>query len=268
MKTNNLSVTIIGCGWLGMPLAQLLIEQKNTVFGSVRNSERIEELRLVGIEPFIIDLEKSTEIPTEIAKSTSTLIITLPPIDRKNPARYARILEDLLRQFSDDTHVVFTSSTGIYPEETGNFEESFQFSSEQESTVLHRAEDAIRGSGKAHTIFRLGGLIGPKRHPIRFLQGRRRLKNPKGSINFVHQGDCLRAIMQAIDDRQLIGTFNLVFPSHPSRETYYDDAAKHYGFQAPEFEANEKIDRIISSEKVQADFNFQFEFRIDCFPEL
>lgn len=268
MKSNNLSLTIIGCGWLGIPLGKTLVQQGHTVFGSVRNEERSSELESVGIEPFVLDLEKSTKIPKSILTSTSVLVITLPPIDRQNPTHYPKLLTELLAQFSDETQVIFTSSTGIYPEESGIYDEDFQFSNQQESSVLPLAESAIRSSEKAYTIFRLGGLIGPNRHPIRFLQGRKRVKNPDGAINFVHQGDCLRSIIHVIDNQKSNEVFNLVYPYRPSRISYYTNAAKHYGFEEPEFETGPKIDRIISSEKVKSLLNFQFEFPIDSFPEL
>jgi nucleoside-diphosphate-sugar epimerase len=178
------------------------------------------------------------------------------------------MLQEILNQFSNETRVIFTSSTGIYPKDASNYDESFEFTSEQDSTVLNVAENAIRQSGKSHVIFRLGGLIGPNRHPIRFLQGRKNVKNPDGPINFVHQGDCVRAILQTIADTSLTGTFNLVYPDHPSRQNYYVSAAKHYNFEVPHFEEAEAINRLISSGKIMSKLQFEFEFPIDNFPKL
>ena len=268
METTDLSATIIGCGWLGLALGKKLVEKGYLVNGSVRTKEGFGALESAGIKPFELDLEKSTDIPTSISMHERLLIISIPPIDRKKPSRYENMLQEVLNQFSNQTRVIFTSSTGIYPKVAGNYHEDFKFSSEQDSTILNIAENAIRQSSMPHVIFRLGGLIGPNRHPIRFLKGRKHVKNPNGPINFVQQGDCVRAILQTIDEATVTGTFNLVHPNHPSRKNYYTNAAKHYDFETPDFEESEAVDRLVSSEKIMRKLKFEFEFPIDNFPSL
>lgn len=268
MERNDLSVTIIGCGWLGLPLGKELVEKGYTVNGSVRQSSGFAALEEVGIKPFALDLEESTDIPTSISMRERILVISIPPVDRKNPKRYKQMLQEVLNQFSDQTKVIFTSSTGIYPKDASNYAEDFHFSDEQESTALNIAENVIRNSKKTSVIFRLGGLIGPNRHPIRFLQGRNGVKNPEGPINFVHQGDCIRALLLAIENTAVSGTFNLVYPEHPTRKEYYLEAASHYAITPPNFIEEEAIKRLISSEKIQQDLQFEFQFPITDFPEL
>lgn len=268
MKKKDLSATIIGCGWLGLALGKKLVEKGYSVNGSVRKTEGFAALESAGISPFQLDLEKSTDVPTSISMSERILIISIPPIDRKKPKRYESMLQDVLNQFSDNTRVIFTSSTGIYPKTSENYTEDFTFTEKQESTVLNVAEEVIRQSEKPHVIFRLGGLIGPDRHPIRFLQGRKGAKNPHGPINFVQQGDCVRALLLSIEDTEVSGTFNLVFPNHPTRKDYYLEAAKFYNLDAPNFNEEEATERLISSEKISRDVNFEFKFPIDVFPNL
>ena len=94
------------------------------------------------------------------------------------------------------------------------------------------------------------------------------MKDPNGSINFVHQGDCIRAITKAVENNEMQGTFNLVYPSNPTRKNYYVSAANHYGLDAPSFSDDVSINRVISSEKIVRDVNFHFLFPIDHFPEL
>jgi nucleoside-diphosphate-sugar epimerase len=264
----NLSVTIIGCGWLGLPLGKELSKNGYVVHGSVRNERKFDSLREANIKPFLFDLERSPELPEGIVEITETLIICAPPLFKNEPHHYREALDELLGQFSEEVVVIFTSSTGIYPKVAGNFVESFEFNSEQDSTVLLIAENAILHSKNEHVIFRLGGLVGPNRHPIRYLQGRTNVKNPDGPINFVHQGDCIRAISEAIANGTMRGTFNLVYPSYPSRKNYYTEAANHYGLVPPTFSQEVSIQRTISSEKIIRDFSFLFEFPIDKFPEL
>lgn len=268
MKSKNLSVTIIGCGWLGVPLGKELVNQGYVVHGSVRSETGFDRLNNVQISPFTLDLERSSQISNEIANSTEVLVISVPPLYRKEPKKYQDTLTGLLDQFSDETLVIFTSSTGIYPKVAGNFTESFEFNSLQDSTVLNLAEETIRQSKKEHVIFRLGGLMGPDRHPIRFLKGRKNVKDPDGPINFVHQGDCVRAIIESIVNKGVRGTFNLVNPNHPTRKEYYFEAAEHYDLEAPIFAKEDSVQRLISSDKIIKEFSFEFEFPIDNYPQL
>ena len=263
-----MSITIIGCGWLGFPLGKELVNQGYLVRGSTRKEAGFEKLTDAGIDAFLQDLELSVLIPQKVLKSTEILIISIPPLHRSVPKKYEAILKQLLDQFSKETLVIFTSSTGIYPKLSGNFVESFKFNSLQDSTVLNLSEEVIRQSKKEHVIFRLGGLIGPNRHPIRFLQARRNVKNPDGPINFVHQGDCILAIVEAIENTEMRGTFNLVYPDHPTRKDYYFAAAEHYNLEAPVFSAEDSTQCLISSSKIIDEFSFEFKFPIDNYPQL
>lgn len=268
MKTNDLSITLIGCGWLGVPLGKALVGLGHDVHGSVRTESGFENLVAAGIQPFVLDLEQSCRVPKKIAAKTNVLIITLPPIDPKHPERFEGMLRELIGQFSKETRILFTSSTGIYPKEAGDYAEDFAFNAQQDSTILNRVEGVIRTSKRAHVIFRLGGLMGPNRHPIRFLQGRNGVKNPHGPIHFVHQGDVIRAVLMCVENAEISGTFNVVFPDQPTRKTYYERAAKHYKFEAPIFEESDAIERKISAQKIQETTGFSFDFPIDTFPKL
>lgn len=265
---NDLSTTIIGCGWLGKAFGEALAQKGISVYGSVRNESGFSSLTQLGIQPFELDLKESVSVPQEICESTQNLVITLPPLHRDEPMRYHEKLVALLGQFSDDVHVIFTSSTGIYPDQEGVYDESFIFPSDQDSSILNVAENAIRENVTSHVILRLGGLIGPNRHPIRFLQGRSEVKNPWGIINFVHQGDCVRAMLSMIENKETTGTFNLVFPNYPQRKNYYTSAAHHYDLPAPTFSDEAPNKRIISSQKITQQLDFEFKFPIDHFPEL
>ena len=48
------SVSIMGCGWLGFPLAEYLIKKKYSVKGSTTSAEKIDKLLAAGIDAFII----------------------------------------------------------------------------------------------------------------------------------------------------------------------------------------------------------------------
>ena len=54
-------ISILGCGWLGMPLAKSLLEKGFSVKGSTTSLEKISAIQSNGIQPFQIELSE-TEI--------------------------------------------------------------------------------------------------------------------------------------------------------------------------------------------------------------
>ncbi|MEO0901041.1 MAG: NAD(P)-binding domain-containing protein, partial [Bacteroidota bacterium] len=53
----NKSIGVLGCGWLGFPLAQKLVEQGYEVHGSTTSPEKLNLLQSKGIEPYRIALQ-------------------------------------------------------------------------------------------------------------------------------------------------------------------------------------------------------------------
>ena len=58
---SQLKIAIIGCGWLGLPLAKKLIKENFIVKGSTTSKEKISVLKTEKIEPFLIDLNKNSD---------------------------------------------------------------------------------------------------------------------------------------------------------------------------------------------------------------
>ena len=57
-------ISIIGCGWLGMPLAKRLAND-NFVMATTRNADKVEELKKAGIGTVYIASD-SWNLPHEI----------------------------------------------------------------------------------------------------------------------------------------------------------------------------------------------------------
>ena len=74
-------ISILGCGWLGLPLAKTLIEKGNSVKGSTTSIEKIIILKELEIEPYTISLS-ANEIKGNINSfldQSEVLIINIPP---------------------------------------------------------------------------------------------------------------------------------------------------------------------------------------------
>ena len=107
-------------------------------------------------------------------------------------------------------------------------------------------------------IVRLGGLMGPNRHPIFTLSGKKILPNPYSPINFIHQQDAVAILLKIVENWKGNQTYNAVTPFHPSRKEYYTQMAKMAGLNIPKFKETGTIRGIISSKKVLVELNCQF----------
>ena len=82
-------ISILGCGWLGLPLAKSLIEKGSLIKGSTTSVEKIPILENYGILPFHVTLSAverlvgEKEIPLFLENS-EILIINIPPKLREN----------------------------------------------------------------------------------------------------------------------------------------------------------------------------------------
>lgn len=268
-KTNDLKITIIGCGWLGLPLGVELEKQGHDVAGSTKTKEKQELLEANGIHSFHYDFEENSKVPLRIAKSTEVLIISVPPIRKKEPDFYGNALKALITQFLNTKHVIFTSSIGIYPQQSSIFFENFEFLEMEKNTSLYKAEETLTSLVKSKlTILRLAGLFGNGRHPVKHLQGKNDVKNPFGLVNLVHHADVIRCILRCLESENANGVFNVVYPEHPWRKEYYTKLYRQHDLKAINFALTPTIERRINTTKVREELDFSFEHSIydlsDC----
>ncbi len=109
------------------------------------------------------------------------------------------------------------------------------------------------------TVIRFGGLIGPGRHPVNFLSGKKQIKDPNAPINLIHQEDCIGIILKVLEEEAWGTIINAVSPKHPDREHYYTEVANLKNLALPEFEktgvSNGKIiQSIYIKEKLHYDY--------------
>ena len=78
-------IGVLGCGWLGMALAEKAIEKGYSVNATSTTPSKILRLESTQINPFLLEVNES-EIKGEdfFFNDISTLIITIPPRLRKN----------------------------------------------------------------------------------------------------------------------------------------------------------------------------------------
>jgi nucleoside-diphosphate-sugar epimerase len=259
-------ISILGCGWLGLPLAKALLKNDYLVNGSTTSAEKLNVLKNAGIAPFLIALSenKTTGNLTEFLENSKILIIDVPPKLRgsgtENFVSKIRNVIPFIEQSSVE-NVLFISSTSVYNDDDAFVTEETIPKPDTESgkQLLETEQLLLSNSNFKTTVLRFGGLIGEDRHPVKFLAGRENLDNPNAPINLIHQDDCIGIILKIIANDAWNETFNAVAPSHPSRELYYTQKAKELNLALPRFNPeNNAGGKIILSARLEKVLNYTF----------
>src|SRR6476620_3434549 len=176
-------ISILGCGWLGLPLAKSLIAKGFSVKGSTTSEGKISFLETNGIQAFQIEIGEC-EIKGAIdsfLENSEILIIDIPPKLRgASSENFVRKIENLIQviENSNIKKVIFISSTSVYADGNGIITEETAAQPDTESgKQLREAELLLPNNPNFKTtIVRFGGLIGEDRHPIHFLAGRKNIE--------------------------------------------------------------------------------------------
>lgn len=265
MQPESKSVSIVGCGWLGTALARHMLSQNWLVRGSARTQEHLSALREVGIAASYCDVSPDhLEAEDRTLLQSNALVISIPPGRRSGhcegfPQRIERLLE---RTNLEGRALVFLSSTSVYGTPAGIVREDSPLRPETASGhALVAAEAVVRRIAPHGVVCRLGGLIGPGRHPGRFLAGKQNVKQASSAVNLVHQRDCVEILAQLLAKPPSGETFNVVADAHPTRQEYYVQAATRLGLAPPTFApSDDHPGKIVNNEKIRRLLDYTFYF--------
>ena len=277
----NKKISILGCGWLGLPLAKSLLSKSYTVKGSTTSESKLDLLKNAGISPFQIQLEQHQIIGKieDFLKETDILIIDIPTglrreISSSNEMTFVNKIKNLIPfiEKSGIQKVIFVSSTSVYGDSFPIIEitEETKPNPDTESgKQLVIAETLLQSNEHFKTtVIRFGGLLGEDRHPVKFLAGRTNVENPDAPVNMIQREDCIGIIEKILkqvqhDNWEWNQTFNAVAPQHPTRKEYYHKKAQILNLPLPIFAENlESKGKIISSKKVETILGYSFQKEI------
>lgn len=262
-------VSIIGTGWLGFPLARLLVQSNCQVFGTTTRDEKIALLTADGIicNKMVVTPDASkTDI--QIPRQTEILVITLPPtLGKQAPLQsYIDIIERIIQQTAqlvDLKKVLFTSSTSVYGLAKGVLTEetAIQPHTLSEETLAQAERMINKKTGDyAVYILRLGGLVGPGREPGLFFQYKKDIPGGEIQVNLVHQLDVLEIIKHIILKDTPEGTFNICADEHPAKGYLYPQRALRVGAKKPTFIWGNEPERYVSNEKIKKKMGYTFVY--------
>jgi len=259
----NTKVAILGCGWLGLPLAEHLIEKGYKTNGSTTATNKLKTLQQKGIEAFYIYLteEKIEGKITDFLHQIETLIISIPPKAKTSyfPNKLKKLVPFIEK--SSVKKVIFISSTSV-------FQDTFPFlevtaktqpnAKTENGKQLIEAENILLSNSNFQTaILRFGGLIGKNRHPVNHLAGKTNIPNPNAPINVIEQKSCIfhiEKILHNFENTSKNSITNAVDNLNLSRKEFYTTQAKLRGLAQPLFNETEtsKGKKIITSTEIMA----------------
>ena len=260
MKT----VSILGCGWLGEPLALSLKEAGFSVRGSVRKPEAIPTLLEKGIEPYLVDI--APEVNAERADeffSSDVLFINFPPERRDDIETYhKKQIENLIEAIPNSWGkiVIFASSTSVYPNTNGVVREEDSLHPDKPSgkALLHVERLLMDSPEFDTTVIRFSGLIGYDRAPIKSIRRKKLVLNPDCPLNLIHRDDCIAIVRSVIDLDVRNTVLNATCDKHPTRREYYSREAQKYGIPPPLFETENPPEyKIVSNEKLKETLGYK-----------
>lgn len=264
----NRTIGIAGMGWLGKPFARHLMTLGFRVKGSVTSIEKAIDLNKKGFEVFPIELNEHSVAgePQGFLKDCSTLVIMIPPGLRRNTgSNYVLKMSHFLSEIerSDVENVILVSSTSVYDDAQGSVtEKQVPLPQSDAGRQLFQVEQLFFNASFINTsIVRFGGLIGGTRQPVKFLAGRKELRNGEAPVNLIGREDCIGILSEIISQNAFGHIFNGVHPDHPSKKAYYTSAAKKMELEPPSY-TNEETDALfkeVNSENLEHILGYTFK---------
>lgn len=268
-----MKISIIGCGWLGLPLGTFLVEKGYEVKGSTTSETKLETIRAVGIQPFLIDLQSIinndnlVKVNIDFFK-TDILYINIPPSRRIENIEtvYPKWINFLIEQCElfGIQQVIFVGSTGVYPNTESIITEATATkpATSGQKAIIQAEQLLLNNKNFTTTILRPSGLIGGSRNPAKWFAGRANATGGNVPVNFVHLEDCI-GISHAVLEQQAFGEiFNMCADEHPTKAELYPHLAKKYGFEIPTFKMEKATDfKIVSNEKSKRILGYEYKMK-------
>ncbi len=268
LTTNNQpSISILGCGWLGLPFGAFMVEKGYTVKGSTTSEEKLATLESKGIEPFLLRASAKTFQGEGLSRffEADILVLNIPPRRRRDNVEEAHQQEmrHIIQAAESGTiqRILFISSTGVYGNENRIMTEmDITNPTRSSSKALVQVEKELQQlPGIQTTILRMAGLVGGDRKAGRFLAGRKAIKNGDAPVNMVHRDDCIQIMYEMIQQQRWGELFNVCADEHPTRKDFYTAQAKKEGLEPPTFAETDALSyKIITNQKLKNTLGYEF----------
>jgi len=240
-------VLIAGCGYVGRRLGERLVSEGHEVTGIRRPGSEMGELRALGIKPLGVDLSDRVSVEALPAIWDWVVACMAPSGGGVEGYRsvYVQSARNLMERLRDQPpkRLVFTSSTGVYPQNDGSEVDEHSPTEEVQGTgaVLREAEKVYLGAegvGVSSVVLRVAGIYGPGRNRIAAIRRGevRGSGNEDRWMNMIHRDDLVSVLVAALERGQSGEIYN-VSDGAPCREReFFGWLSQRLGVRLPEAE--------------------------------
>ncbi len=265
--TNTPRISIIGLGWLGLPLAQALLQKGYSVKGSTSTPEKESSLQRSGYDAVVMALEPAPKGNLSYLLEADVLVVNVPPKagkmgDAFHPEQMRHLADAVAA--SAVRWVLYVSSTSVYPELNREVVETdVQTPDESAAPALLQAEQiwqSLQTDSFQVTILRCGGLMGYERQAGKYVAGRT-VDSGAVRVNYIHRDDAV-GLLVAVLEQGLTGVYNVVAPQHPTRAEVYAASCQKHGYALPQLVEPESPlpFKLVSSAKLIAQTGYSFSY--------
>jgi len=274
---------IVGCGYVGLPLAHELFKQGHQVFGMRRSSSADEELKAAGIVPLPADITK----PESLARLPRDFdwVVNCAASGGGDAEAYLQLylqgtrnlIEWLALGSAGASRIVYTSSTGVYGQNDGSVvdETSPTEPPVETAKVLVETEKVLLAAARDNNfpavVLRVAGIYGPNRGYLlkQYLKNEARIEGGGGRfLNMIHRDDLIGVIIAALRSGRAGEIYNAVDDEPVSQLRFFQWLAGKLGRELPptapeDAEANRKrgvTNKRVSNRKLKMDLGYQFKY--------
>jgi len=258
-------VLVIGCGYVGTPLAKRLAALGHEVWGVRRTADSAEALRAIGANPFVADISQPGAL--DGLPGAFDWVVNLVSSDKGGPAEYRHVYLEGNRNLAAWARahpvkkIVYTSSTSVYAQNDGSAvkESSPTEPPTETSQILLQAEKILVEAVPTvpAVVLRVAGIYGPDRGHLfkQYLKNEAKIPGTGARIiNMIHRDDLVEVIIAALKNGRAGEIYNAVDDEPVPLLHFYRWLAETLGKWMPPFGSEEEgpeRKRALTSKKVQ-----------------
>lgn len=263
---------IIGCGYVGLRLAERWSAQGDHVFAVTRKPERAAEFARRGWQALVLDICDSRNV---VLPEVDVIVFAVG-FDRASGRSmhevYVNGLEHMLERPPACDRFIYVSSTSVYGQTNGEIvdEEAETAPLESSGQVVLEAERTLQAGCPGSIILRLAGIYGPGRllREKALRDGAPITAAPDRWLNLIHVEDGVRAILAAEVRGKNGRTYNVADDHSVSRIDFFEKLAELIKAQRPQFvrpEGNElppheRANRRVSNKRMRSELGVKLAY--------
>jgi nucleoside-diphosphate-sugar epimerase len=277
---------IVGCGYVGFPLAAELARRGHEVSGLRRSAETDGALQQAGVTPLHADLTQRETLET--LPRDFDWVVNCVASGGGAASEYRRLYLDGMHnlvtwlgsapgQPNRLPRLVYTSSTGVYGQNDGALvdETSPTEPATETAKILVETEQLLLAAARTKNfpamILRAAGIYGPDRGYLlkQFLRGEARIEGDgTRTLNMIHRDDLIGAIIAALERGRAGEIYNACDDEPVSQLEFYQWLAKKMGRPLPPTATEETAaprkrgltNKRISNRKLRSELNVELAY--------